>query len=82
MKKFLKQLEPQIQEGLHGAGCFGLIRVGPLLIGPNRANLDPILIKGRKKRPFERFLLLCFCFGLESFDIEFGNEFVVGGFGD
>lgn len=37
--------------------------------------------KAKEKRPFER-LLVCACFGLEGFDVEFGNEFVVGGFGD
>lgn len=35
----------------------------------------------KEKRPFERSLV-CVCFGLEGFDVEFGNEFVVGGFGD
>ena len=54
-------------------------------ISPIRASSPPGLRvdekKQKEKHPFE-CLLVCACFGLESFDVEFGNEFVVGGFGD
>ena len=38
--------------------------------------------KSKRKSTLSSACLFCACFGLESFDVEFGNEFVVGGFGD
>jgi len=53
MKKFLKRLELQIQEGLHGTGYFSLIRIRPLLDYDVRARIvRSWLDQDEKKTPF------------------------------